>query len=90
MKSFKEYVNENNITIGAWESLEDFMRKQPGFVSWDIDNGELVIKFKKNIQAIKAQQKSNNSFTEISAFGDSSAGNSEIRVELYDEAIKAL
>jgi len=68
------------------------MKKQPGFVSWTFegDYDTLVIKFKSNKQTINAQKKSNDSFTEISAFGDSSAGDSEIRVELSQEAINAL
>ena len=90
MKTFKEYIIESNITSGSWKFLEDFMKKQPGFLSWDIEDDELIIKFKKNIQAIKAQKKANDSFTEISAFGQSSAGNSEIRVELNQEALDSL
>ena len=95
MKTFREYVTEQDefqITKGNWEFLKKFMEKQPGFLSWEFERkyDELVIKFKTNMQAIKAQAKSNKSTTEISAFGQSSAGDSEIRVELNDDAKNGL
>jgi len=101
MKAFTEYltekidntkIEESNITIGGWENLKAFFKKQRGFDSWvwEGDYDELVIKFKKNIQAIKALQKSNNSTNEISAYGDVEAGNSEIRLYVSKEAKQAM
>ena len=86
-KSTNEAINKAN-----WDGLKSFMKKQPGFSSWEFegDYEELVIGFKKNIQAIKAFKASNASYIEVSAFGQSSAGNSEIRVELSKEAMKAM
>jgi len=88
---FRKYLLENSqINKNNWKFLENFMKKQPGFISFDIIDNELVIKFKKNIQAINAQKKSNQSNTEISAFGQSSVGDSEIRVELNKDAIQGI
>ena len=86
-KSTNEAINKAN-----WDGLKSFMKKQPGFSSWEFegDYEELVITFKKNIQAINAFKKSNASYIEVSAFGQSSASNSEIRVELSKEAMKAM
>ena len=89
--TFRDLV-EGNINKNNWSKLKDFMKKQPGFASWTFegDYDTLVIKFKSNKQAINAQKKSNDSYTEISAFGDSSAGDSEIRVEISKEAKSAM
>jgi hypothetical protein len=91
-KKFKKDMNESNINHKNWQKLKEFMKKQPGFDSWTFegDYETLVIKFKNNKQASNAIKKSNDSFIEVSAFGDASSENSEIRVELNDDAIKAL
>jgi predicted DNA binding CopG/RHH family protein len=91
-KKFKKYMNESNINNKNWQKLKAFMKKQPGFDSWTFegDYETLVIKFKNNKQASNAIKKSNDSFLEVSAFGDASSENSEIRVELNNDAIKAL
>ena len=86
----KKLLNEDNVTKGSWESLKNFMKKQPGFKSFEVKDNILTINFKKNIQAIKAFQKSNNSYTEINAFGDAEAGDSKITVYLDDEAVNNL
>jgi len=86
----KKLLNEDNVTKGSWESLKNFMKKQPGFKSFEVKDNILIINFKKNIQAIKAFQKSNNSYTEINAFGDAEAGDSKITVYLDDEAVNNL
>ena len=89
--TFRELV-ESNINHKNFDNLKAFMKKQPGFKSWTFegDYETLVIGFKKNIQAINAFKKSNASYLEVNAFGDTSAGNSEIRVELNKDAIRAL
>ena len=91
IKEYEKSLNES-INKANWDGLKSVMKKQPGFSSWEFegDYEELVITFKKNIQAINAFKKSNASYIEVSAFGQSSASNSEIRVELSKEAMKAM
>jgi len=49
---------------------------------------KIIIVFKTNINAINAVKQSQNSFTEIGAFGDVSTKNKIITVELNDNALK--
>jgi len=94
MKTFRELLFENtgDINTKNIEGLEDFFKKQKGFESFEIDkdSGYLFIEFSKNIEAVKAVQKSQKSNNEIGAYGDVQVGSSKITVELSDEVLEIL
>ena len=98
MKTFKElFINEDNkiedsnINKGIFTFMKEFMKKQ-GSIGWEFegDYETLKITFKDNATAVKAFRASNNSSSEISAFGDAEVANAVITVELNDDAKKAL
>ena len=97
MIKFSEFVSEvivsEKINKANWTALKAFMKKQPGFKSWEFegDYEELVIGFKSNKQATDALKKSMADTVSIGAFGpEARAQNSEITVILGRDAMKAM
>lgn len=83
-----EAINSKN-----WTNVKEFMRKQPGFNSWEFegDYETLIIGYKTPKQAAQAFSNSNKSSNELMAYGDDFwVQGKKIYVVLSDEAKKAL
>ena len=83
-----EAINNKN-----WTNLKEFMRKQPGFNSWEFegDYETLIVGYKTPKQASQAFSNSNKSSNEITSYGDDFwIQGKNIYVVLSDEAKKAL
>lgn len=87
-KNLNEMINSKN-----WSNLKEFMRKQPGFSSWEFegDYETLIVGYKTPKQAAQAFNNSNKSSNEITSYGDDFwIQGKKIYVVLSDEAKKAL
>ena len=83
-----EAINSKN-----WTNLKDFMKKQPGFNSWEFegDYETLIVGYKTPKQAAQAFNNSNKSSNEITSYGDDFwVQGKKIYVVLSDDAKKAL
>lgn len=84
----KEHLNEA-INAKNWSNLKEFMKKQPGFSSWEFegDYETLIVSYKTPKQAAQAFTNSN----ELMSYGDDFwVQGKKIYVVLSDEAKKAL
>lgn len=86
--NLNEAINSKN-----WANVKEFMRKQPGFNSWEFegDYETLIVGYKTPKQAAQAFSNSNKSSNELMAYGDDFwVQGKKIYVVLSDEAKKAL
>lgn len=87
-ENLDEAINSKN-----WTNVKEFMRKQPGFNSWEFegDYETLIVGYKTPKQAAQAFSNSNKSSNELMAYGDDFwVQGKKIYVVLSDEAKKAL
>ncbi len=89
----EQYILDEAINSKNWTNLKDFMKKQPGFNSWEFegDYETLIVGYKTPKQAAQAFNNSNKSSNEITSYGDDFwVQGKKIYVVLSDDAKKAL
>jgi hypothetical protein len=92
IKQEQDNLNEA-INAKNWSNIKEFMKKQPGFSSWEFegDYETLIVSYKTPKQAAQAFTNSNKSSNELMSYGDDFwVQGKKIYVVLSDEAKKAL